>query len=83
LKSAVQKDWSGDGLLSIACWHGRIETALMLITDFDVNVNDKNNMNQTPLHRSCAQNNIEMAMMLCRKGADLSLKDKVQVLHKY
>jgi ankyrin repeat protein len=70
-------DWSGDSLLAIAAWHGHYSVALMLIDDFDLDVNHRNNQGSTPIHRACCQNHIDIALMLYQKGANTRLQDKV------
>ena len=70
------KDWAGDGLLAIACWHGREETAKMLLTEFKVDVNARNLNGATPLHRASQAGDLNCAQDLLEKSADASLCDK-------
>ena len=72
------QDWSGDSLLSITTWHGHNSTCLMLLNDFDFDVNHRNIQGCSPLHRACAQNYSDIALMLYNKGANPHLKDKVR-----
>jgi ankyrin repeat protein len=73
-----ERDLSGDNLLAVASWHGRYDIALMLLEDFDMNVNDKNNLGSTAMHRACAQNHVDIAMLLYNKGANPKIKDNVR-----
>lgn len=70
------KDWAGDGLLAIACWHGREETAKMLLTEFKVDVNARNLNGATALHRASQSGDLNCAHLLLEKGAEASLCDK-------
>ena len=72
-----ETDWSGDSLLAIACWHGQFEVVKMLVDEFDLNINKANSQGCTALHRACIQNNVDLALWLCQKGADVLLKDNV------
>jgi len=69
-------DWVGDGLLAIASWHGKVDTCLMLITDFKMDVNAKNRQNSTPLHRASACGNLDCAHLLLERGAEPWARDK-------
>mmetsp|Transcript_34605 Transcript_34605/g.32971 ORF Transcript_34605/g.32971 Transcript_34605/m.32971 type:complete len:371 (-) Transcript_34605:460-1572(-) len=69
------KDWAGDGLLSIASWHGKLETVRMLLNDFNADVNARNSNKTTALHRASACGDIKCATLLMEKGADLELRD--------
>jgi hypothetical protein len=69
-------DWAGDGLLAIAAWHGKVDTCLMLITDFKMDVNAKNRQNSTPLHRASACGNLDCAHLLLERGAEPWARDK-------
>lgn len=69
------RDWAGDSLLAIACWHSRVEVALMLIDEFQANVNDKNNVGRTPLHSAADHGDKDMLRLLCDRGADMDICD--------
>jgi hypothetical protein len=69
------KDWAGDGLLSIAAWHGKLETVRMLLYDFNADVNARNSNKTTALHRASACGDLKCAKLLMEKGADLELCD--------
>lgn len=71
------KDWSGDSLLSIACWYGYLNIAKTLIEKYDFDVNHRNSLGITPLHRACSGNHIELALFLYQRGASTNIKDKV------
>ena len=66
----------GDGLLAIACWHCREETAAMLISEFKMDVNARNHQGSTPLHRASAGGDLNCAHLLLEKGAESFLCDK-------
>jgi ankyrin repeat protein len=80
-RTLISTDWSGDSLLSIACWHGHSEMVKMLIDDFNIDINYTNPSNLcTPLHRACARNHLELAMLLIKRGANMRARDKVRLL---
>lgn len=70
-------DFSGDNLVSVACWHGHFDTVTMLLDEFDLDVNHANMQGGTALHRCCSQNNSAIALLLIHKGADPYIKDNV------
>lgn len=72
-------DFSGDNLVSVACWHGHFDTVTMLLDEFDLNVNHANLQGVTALHRCCGQNNSAIALLLIHKGADPYIKDNVSL----
>jgi hypothetical protein len=75
-ESLYVQDTFSDGLLSVACWHGRENVARMLIDEFDVHVNEKNKNNVTPLHRACTQDHTELALWLISRGANPLIRDR-------
>lgn len=71
-------DFSGDNLVSVACWHGHYDTVTMLLEEFDLDVNHTNLQGSTALHRCCSQNSSAIALLLMHKGADPHIKDNVR-----
>jgi len=69
------EDWAGDSLLNNACWFGQKDVILMLLTDFDANINCMNKNKATPLHRATYNNNEDIVKLLLSKGANYNLKD--------
>ncbi len=75
------KDWAGDSLLSVACWHGHEDICRFLVEEFHVDVNFKNPSNlSSPLHRACAQDHVQLAFYLISKGSDPLCRDSVRTL---
>lgn len=66
---------AGDGLLAIACWHGAVEIAKMLL-GCGADIDATNSNGSTPLHRACYRNNARMAQVLLAFGARYDIKDK-------
>jgi ankyrin repeat protein len=73
------KDWSGDGLLSNACWSMHADIVNFLL-DAGAHINVTNNSGATPLHRSCYKCDLGIAEILCNRGADYNIRDRVSKL---
>jgi len=67
------KDWAGDSLLNNACWFGQKDLIVMLLTEFDADINCMNKNKATPLHRATYNNNADIVKILLDKGLSLSL----------
>ena len=70
---------NGETVLHHACFDNNFECVKMLIDikkdSLDLNV--KNNLNQTPLHLAAIENNVEIVELLIKSGkADIQIKDK-------
>ena len=61
------------GKLHNVCESGDIETVKSLI--FDGNINEKNNIEYTPLHYACFYGHCEIAELLIRHGANINEKN--------
>ena len=71
------RDWSGDGLLSNACWSMHADIVNFLL-DAGAHINTTNNSGATPLHRSCYKCDLEIAEIPCNRGADYNIRDRVR-----
>jgi ankyrin repeat protein len=67
---------AGDGLLGIACWHGKLDVVKILL-GFGADVDAVNANGSSPLHRACYRNNVAIAGALLAFGANHNLRDKV------
>lgn len=61
--------------MALAAWHGHFAVAEWLIETYNVDVNDRNSVGTTPLHRACFYENFDVIRLLCNHGADLFAKD--------
>ena len=68
-------DWAGDNLLATACWFDQKDIIIMLLTEFDANINCSNKNRSTPLHRCARGGSIDIVKLLLDKGANYNLKD--------
>jgi ankyrin repeat protein len=57
------KDWAGDTLLSIACWHGHRAVCEFLM-DLGADVNSRNSNLNTPLHRAAYKGDLDIVSLV-------------------
>jgi len=68
------KDWAGDTLLGVACWHGHFDIVELLL-QAGADPNTKNNNLSTPLHRAAYKGDLRVVQSLIDHGADVTARD--------
>lgn len=72
-----EKNALGCTVLHESCFHGKIDTVIMLL-DSGAQINKRSNVGNTSLHLGCVKGHTNVVRLLLVRGADINLRNYVR-----